>query len=311
MPTRLRMLLESGSTISKNDVTGIIEVLSRLCTLDRSVEAVYLCNPAVRLISNTKKEGSLCGYRNIQMMISYIMGTEAQGFKHFPDRLPSILDVQDLIEEAWDKGVNSDGRIETGGIKGTRKYIGTPEVRKKCAGVISSSYDGCDARTAVVTSSIPPIFLERPPYHRSVLIRMALVGASTLTWSRHWLQGRCSPPHSKQLFGLGVVARICPAVLLLRVTKCRQAMQNPPDQSSTHLLAAAAPLSHHRRFRDSDGRNVESSGFRPCHPSLSRYGKGSHIFTEWHTLYGQVKESEKPTKSIPTRETGAATTQEL
>ena len=33
-----------------------------------------------------------------------------------------------MIEQAWDMGFNSSGRIETGGIKGTRKYIGTPEV---------------------------------------------------------------------------------------------------------------------------------------------------------------------------------------
>ncbi len=34
-----------------------------------------------------------------------------------------------MIESAWDKGINDTGRIETGGIRGTRKYIGTPEVR--------------------------------------------------------------------------------------------------------------------------------------------------------------------------------------
>lgn len=34
-----------------------------------------------------------------------------------------------MIEDAWDAGINLEGRIETGGIRGTRKYIGTPEVR--------------------------------------------------------------------------------------------------------------------------------------------------------------------------------------
>ena len=33
-----------------------------------------------------------------------------------------------MIERAWDMGFNVNGRIETGGICGTRKYIGTPEV---------------------------------------------------------------------------------------------------------------------------------------------------------------------------------------
>ena len=36
--------------------------------------------------------------------------------------------MQTWIEAAWDQGINQLGRQETGGIKGTRKWIGTPEV---------------------------------------------------------------------------------------------------------------------------------------------------------------------------------------
>jgi hypothetical protein len=36
--------------------------------------------------------------------------------------------LQESIETAWDKGINQIGRIQTGGIQDTRKYIGTPEV---------------------------------------------------------------------------------------------------------------------------------------------------------------------------------------
>jgi hypothetical protein len=43
--------------------------------------------------------------------------------------LPTILQLQDIIERAWDMGYNTVGRTETGGIKGTRKYIGTCEVK--------------------------------------------------------------------------------------------------------------------------------------------------------------------------------------
>ncbi len=64
------------------------------------------------------------------MMISFIQATQYEGCKHFAGRIPSILDLQDLIEIAWDKGINSASRVETGGIRGTRKYIGTPEVPK-------------------------------------------------------------------------------------------------------------------------------------------------------------------------------------
>ena len=62
------------------------------------------------------------------MMSSYIVGAESQGHELLNDRIPSIFEIQDFIENAWDIGIGSQGREETGGIKGTRKYIGTPDV---------------------------------------------------------------------------------------------------------------------------------------------------------------------------------------
>ncbi|KAJ0277701.1 hypothetical protein CBS470a_010143 [Colletotrichum nupharicola] len=64
-----------------------------------------------------------------QMMVSYINGANAYGRDQFRGRLPTIFEIQEYIENAWDMGINAQGRVETGGIKGTRKYIGTPEVR--------------------------------------------------------------------------------------------------------------------------------------------------------------------------------------
>ncbi len=63
------------------------------------------------------------------MMTSYIAGTGVEGSDKFHDRMPTIFEIQDFIEAAWDKGINAQGRIETGGVKGTRKYIGTPEAQ--------------------------------------------------------------------------------------------------------------------------------------------------------------------------------------
>ncbi len=62
------------------------------------------------------------------MLVSYINGVQSQGFYHFHGKLPTIFEIQDYIERAWDLGINAQGRLETGGIRGTRKYIGTPEV---------------------------------------------------------------------------------------------------------------------------------------------------------------------------------------
>lgn len=145
MPDRLRKQLESGGNADErqhahsddgsnqirsigNQTIGLIRVLANLSELDDSVEMAYLCHPSVQHISKTRREGNFCGYRNIQMLISYICGAKAQGYEIFEDELPSVLRLQDLIEDAWNKGFNAQSRIETGGIKGTRKYIGTPEV---------------------------------------------------------------------------------------------------------------------------------------------------------------------------------------
>jgi len=62
------------------------------------------------------------------MLLSYIIKSKGVGSEKFPNGVPSILQLQELIEKAWDLGHNSSGRTETGGIKGTRKFIGTPEV---------------------------------------------------------------------------------------------------------------------------------------------------------------------------------------
>lgn len=129
--------------ICPNMVPGIISTLKPLISSDKSVQYAYLCHFSVKHVSKLKKEGKIstcnialwqnhaggfCGYRNIQMMTSYIISAKSQGYEVFKNKVPSIFDIQDYIESAWDMGFNSYGRIETNGIRGTRKYIGTPEV---------------------------------------------------------------------------------------------------------------------------------------------------------------------------------------
>ncbi|KAK1997071.1 peptidase family C78 [Colletotrichum falcatum] len=126
MPDWLVSLLLKGGEV-KSD--GVISVLEQLLRQSKSTQYAYLCSPAVQHVSKLKKEGGFCGYRNIQMMVSYIIGVNAHGKDAFRGRLPTIFEIQEFIERAWDLGINSQGRLETGGIKGTRKYIGTPEAQ--------------------------------------------------------------------------------------------------------------------------------------------------------------------------------------
>ena len=145
MPNWLRKQLETGAKVTvssqitpdgrllrvesiANEVRGIVPVLAQLCEQDSTVSRAYLCHPEVTHVVKMAREGGFCGYRNIQMLISHIRDARSQGYESFSERIPSIIDLQDLIEMAWDRGFNQQGRIETGGIRGTRKYIGTPEV---------------------------------------------------------------------------------------------------------------------------------------------------------------------------------------
>ena len=148
MPSRLRAELEKGGkaiTVRKidpetgrqinvvqiaNETPDLIYTMALLSERDPDIVRAYLCHPGTKHVGKQlHKEGGFCGYRNIQMMISYVQAAFPSGSHPFEGRIPTILKMQDLIEEGWDMGINSTARLETGGIRGTRKYIGTSEVR--------------------------------------------------------------------------------------------------------------------------------------------------------------------------------------
>ncbi|KAI2473768.1 DUF1671-domain-containing protein [Annulohypoxylon bovei var. microspora] len=106
---------------------GTIPVLAQFLQQSSKTQYAYLCNPATQHISKLRREGGFCGYRNIQMLASYIVGTGAVGAAALGNEVPTIFQIQDMIENAWDRGIHPDGRVELGILRHTRKYIGTPE----------------------------------------------------------------------------------------------------------------------------------------------------------------------------------------
>ncbi|KAH7007983.1 peptidase family C78-domain-containing protein [Ilyonectria destructans] len=124
-PWLIELLQQEGQVI--ND--GVMPVLGQLLEQSPSTQSAYLCHPQVQHVSKLRREGGFCGYRNIQMLTSHIIGARSTGADLFGPTFPTIFEIQDLIENAWDMGFNAQGRIETGGVKGTRKYIGTPEAQ--------------------------------------------------------------------------------------------------------------------------------------------------------------------------------------
>lgn len=133
-PQRLTQIGRDGrlvtETLYNNEVSGIIPVLAKLAALSETVEQAYLCHPAVQHVFKQPREGGFCGYRNLQMLISYIQGAKSEGYGLFQGRVPGILRIQDMIEEAWDRGFCTYGRLQVGRLRGTRKWIGTPEVSR-------------------------------------------------------------------------------------------------------------------------------------------------------------------------------------
>lgn len=126
-PTYVQRIGSDGKLVRQayveNETVGVVDVLSDLCSLDRGNAATYLCHPKVRHIRKLNCTGNFCGYWSIQCVLTYVQYINPEG----PQLLPDVIQIQDLIEEAWHKGICSYSRIETGGIKNTRKWIGTQE----------------------------------------------------------------------------------------------------------------------------------------------------------------------------------------
>ncbi|KAK4690747.1 zinc finger-containing ubiquitin peptidase 1, partial [Lecanoromycetidae sp. Uapishka_2] len=112
----------------------------------------------------------------------------------------SIFALQELIEEAWDNGVNDHGRIQTGGVRHTRKYVGTSEAQAlfknrgvNCAGTAFENTEGdlkayeklldsieryfhlganslqVTSAPKVTTTALPPVFLQRPGHSMTIV----------------------------------------------------------------------------------------------------------------------------------------------
>ncbi|KAJ0423379.1 peptidase family C78-domain-containing protein [Aspergillus carlsbadensis] len=168
MPLWLLKMLEKGNAASRislitpngrlsrrlvveNQTSNVVPALAHLCGQDKSVQRAFFCSTRVHQISKMPREGSFCGYRNIQMLVSYLQESRGPGHDPFPGALPTILQLQDMIEHAWDMGFNTVGRAETGGIKGTRKYIGTSEAQA----LFLSLGIGCEASSIAKTDRMP------------------------------------------------------------------------------------------------------------------------------------------------------------
>ena len=134
MPASLSTLLSSPEQAAAEKASPrLIPLLKKLSETDPRVKEAYFCNAQVQHVSKDRREGNhFCGYRNIQIQVSYI----AHASSSIPDtiaNIPSVVQLQEMIEEAWDHDFNPNGRLQTGGIRNTRKHIGTQEASSALA----------------------------------------------------------------------------------------------------------------------------------------------------------------------------------
>jgi zinc finger-containing ubiquitin peptidase 1 len=127
MPAHIARLLEYED--EQNTLRGVIPKLAALLQKSDELEAAYLCTPTAVQIHKLKDEGNhFCGYRNMQMLcLALGPALQSKGGDIDMSKKLAISQLQDLIETAWDAGFNPHGRRQTGGIKGTRKHVGTSE----------------------------------------------------------------------------------------------------------------------------------------------------------------------------------------
>ncbi|KAK5999294.1 hypothetical protein QM012_005619 [Aureobasidium pullulans] len=202
------------STLDTNNaVEGVISNLAFLLAHNNNVVAAHLCTTNAIQISKTPDEGAhFCGYRNIQMLLA------AQELKSDAaiERIPTIANLQIKIEEAWKAGFNSHGMAQTGGIRGTRKHIGTSEAEAillssniPCTGIAfqgktawqqlldyTEAHFSASSNPSVATTEAQkvhltdklPIFLQRPDHSLTIvgLIKCRSGKRKLLTFDPAW-----------------------------------------------------------------------------------------------------------------------------
>ncbi|PIA92091.1 hypothetical protein CB0940_09781 [Cercospora beticola] len=106
-----------------NETEGLPRAIADLCALDKDTVATYLCHPSTRHIHKIECEGNFCGFWSSQVLLTYVQHMDREG----PQGMPHVIEMQEVIERAWENGICTYGKVQTGGVLNTRKWIGTTE----------------------------------------------------------------------------------------------------------------------------------------------------------------------------------------
>lgn len=120
---------ETTLLIMQNESYNAVPVLAALSGTDENVETFAYCHPATNHHHARSLLPGFSTYYAITSILSYLRGSATAPKHHiYAVRLPNILELQALIEEAWKvHDINTYALTQTGGILNTRKYIATSE----------------------------------------------------------------------------------------------------------------------------------------------------------------------------------------
>ncbi|XP_022292437.2 uncharacterized protein LOC111103444 [Crassostrea virginica] len=128
MKTRDLAGTDDGHSCTK----GIMERLATYYgTKPPSITCVYLASHVDHYSASYGDKGWGCGYRNFQMLLSALAASPTYSKILFNGKpvIPSIPKIQQLIEAAWAKGFDQQGKEQLGNkVTSTTKWIGATEI---------------------------------------------------------------------------------------------------------------------------------------------------------------------------------------
>uniref|UniRef100_A0A3P9JVM8 Zinc finger-containing ubiquitin peptidase 1 n=1 Tax=Oryzias latipes TaxID=8090 RepID=A0A3P9JVM8_ORYLA len=122
--------LASGVDDGRSRTCGAVDALTEYYrTPACDCSHVWLCSDTDHFGASAGDKGWGCGYRNFQMLLSSLHRTEPYASSLQEKAVPSIPQVQRMIEEAWKAGVDPQGASHFNHrLQGTRAWIGATEI---------------------------------------------------------------------------------------------------------------------------------------------------------------------------------------
>ncbi|KAM6994306.1 zinc finger-containing ubiquitin peptidase 1 [Tautogolabrus adspersus] len=122
--------LASGADDGRTRTQGVIKALYDYYQTDcRDCVHVWLSADTDHFCSSAGDKGWGCGYRNFQMMLSSLHRMDTYTPTMQDRTIPSIPQVQRMIEEAWREGLDAQGASHFNQhLQGTRAWIGATEI---------------------------------------------------------------------------------------------------------------------------------------------------------------------------------------